>query len=579
MQFSGIENMLENATESEMENATLIPEEAGITEPQLVPLDTFIGLILAFSSCLFIGISVIFKKLALRDIEAHGGTRAVDGGYGYLRLPKWWLGISLMGLGELTNFVAYIFAPAILVTPLGVFSIVCTATLSPYFLKERLGRLGKLGCVLVLVGCIIVTLCGPKDREIASMEELQSQLLHPGFLVYASIVVLVSALFMALVPRYGHRYVLLYITICSSFGSLSVMFCKGVGLALKQTIGGSNEFTNWATWVCLVALIACLLVETIYMQRALDLFNSSLFMSVNYVLFTSLVIVASSILYTELREIGVKNIILTLLGFIVNIAALYLMHLDREDNTPPPAEEEHCENPASPQKTKAQLPGPEQNTPLLGRAPASPLAGLNLPHTMFPAKTNSCMSLISQTSLPNHASGDNHNASDIHDANNDGNTRQHTRHRKGTNPTEEAPPNNKNYNNNNNHKNNNNNHRNNPPPDLGERTQGYLCEVPLLTELRTSTKLASSTTLPDRPCDNNSITSSANRRGSYSSSISTSSSSSSKSSRSGNNNSALNINTTNGNNNNSGRLGDTNTHLEEVEDHGNITIEQQQMLV
>ncbi|KAK3876612.1 hypothetical protein Pcinc_018622 [Petrolisthes cinctipes] len=386
--------------------------------PQWVPRDTIIGLVLAFSSCFFIGISVIFKKLALRDIEAQGGTRAVDGGYGYLRMPKWWLGISLMGLGELTNFVAYIFAPAILVTPLGVFSIVCTAALSPYFLKERLGKLSILGCILVLVGCVIVTLCGPKDREIASMEELQSQLLYMGFLIYAGIVVVVSVVFMLLVPRYGHRYVLLYITICSSFGSLSVMFCKGIGLALKQTIMGVNEFTNWATWVCLVALVACLVVETIYMQRALDLFNSSVFMSVNYVLFTTLVIIASSILYTELRVIGVKNIILTFLGFIVNIVALYLLHLDKEDTTTTQTKDDSQKDlPSSSQgnnnnnnnNKKANV---EVATPLLNpRVPGSPLAGLNLPNTMFPIKSNSCMSLISQNSISHHH---NHGPTDNH---------------------------------------------------------------------------------------------------------------------------------------------------------------------
>ena len=237
-----------------------------------------------------------------------------------------------MGLGELTNFFAYIYAPAILVTPLGVFSIVCTAALSPYFLKERLKVLGRIGCVLVLVGCAIVTLCGPKDREVSTMDELQEQLLNPGFLIYASLVIIVSIVLMLLVPRYGHKYVMLYITICSSFGSLSVMFCKGVGLALKQTIAGINQFTHWATWVCLVSLIICLLIETVYMQRALDLFNSSIFMSVNYVLFTSLVIVASSILYTELRVLGWKNIILTILGFVVNITALYMLHLDKDNN-------------------------------------------------------------------------------------------------------------------------------------------------------------------------------------------------------------------------------------------------------
>lgn len=362
-----------------------------------------------------------------------------------------------MGLGELTNFVAYIFAPAILVTPLGVFSIVCTAALSPYFLKERLGKLGILGCILVLVGCVIVTLCGPKDREIASMEELQSQLLHLGFLIYASIVVVVSVVFMLLVPRYGHRYVLLYITICSSFGSLSVMFCKGIGLALKQTIMGVNEFTNWATWVCLVALVACLVVETVYMQRALDLFNSSIFMSVNYVLFTTLVIIASSILYTELRVIGVKNIILTLLGFIVNIVALYLLHLDKEDTTTShPNDDSQKDLPSSPQVNNNKMTNVEVATPLMNpRTPGSPLAGLNLPNTMmFPIKSNSCMSLISQHSISHH--------------HNHGPTDNHHLHTDDEDDRVAVDDN-----------------RNECSLHIGN-SNGCMCEVPLLSELQTS---------------------------------------------------------------------------------------------
>lgn len=50
---------------TEETNGTLL-EESSL---EWVPLDTFIGLVLAFSSCFFIGISVIYKKLALRDIE------------------------------------------------------------------------------------------------------------------------------------------------------------------------------------------------------------------------------------------------------------------------------------------------------------------------------------------------------------------------------------------------------------------------------------------------------------------------------------------------------------------------------
>lgn len=264
-------------------------------------------------------------------LQKRGLKRAVEGGYGYVRLPKWWFGICLMAAGEVVNFVAYMFAPAILVTPLGVFSIVCTASLAPYFLKERLGIMGILGCILVVVGCVIVTMCGPKDREIDTMEDLELQLQNAGFLIYAGICMVVSLVFMLLVPHFGYKYVILYIGICSSFGSLSVMFAKGLGVALKQTFGGENQFGRWATWVCLISLLVCLVVEAVYVQRALDLFDSSIFMSVNYVLYTTLVVVASSILYSELTKMGTFNIILTLMGFVVNIVALVLLNLDHRD--------------------------------------------------------------------------------------------------------------------------------------------------------------------------------------------------------------------------------------------------------
>jgi hypothetical protein len=46
------------------------------------------------------------------------------GGFTYLREPLWWVGLISMIVGEAANFVAYAFAPAILVTPLGALSII-----------------------------------------------------------------------------------------------------------------------------------------------------------------------------------------------------------------------------------------------------------------------------------------------------------------------------------------------------------------------------------------------------------------------------------------------------------------------
>ena len=91
-------------------------------------------------------------------MEKHG----FDGdGYSYLRNSTWWAGIITMVLGEIFNFAAYAFAPAILVTPLGALSVLIGAVLGSYFLDEQLGLLGKIGCAICLIGSVIIVLHAP----------------------------------------------------------------------------------------------------------------------------------------------------------------------------------------------------------------------------------------------------------------------------------------------------------------------------------------------------------------------------------------------------------------------------------
>ena len=97
-----------------------------------------IGVFLAFSSSAFIGASFVITRKALHRAAARGGKRAGEGGYTYFSEPLWWVGTLTMVVGEIANFSAYAFAPAILVTPLGAISIIISAILAHYYLAERL---------------------------------------------------------------------------------------------------------------------------------------------------------------------------------------------------------------------------------------------------------------------------------------------------------------------------------------------------------------------------------------------------------------------------------------------------------
>lgn len=88
-------------------------------------------------------------------------------------------------MGEVANFAAYAFAPAILVTPLGALSVLIGAVLGSYFLKEELGTLGKLGCAICLIGSVIIVLHAPPDKDIEDVQEILNYAIRPGNYIWS----------------------------------------------------------------------------------------------------------------------------------------------------------------------------------------------------------------------------------------------------------------------------------------------------------------------------------------------------------------------------------------------------------
>ena len=140
--------------------------------------DKWIGLALAITSTLAIGTSFVITKKGLNDAaDKHGFA---GDGYAYMKTPLWWAGIASLVLGEIANFAAYAFAPAILVTPLGALSVLIGAVLGAYFLNEELGVLGKLGCAICLIGSVVIVLHAPPDKEIKTVDEILHYAVQPG---------------------------------------------------------------------------------------------------------------------------------------------------------------------------------------------------------------------------------------------------------------------------------------------------------------------------------------------------------------------------------------------------------------
>uniref|UniRef100_H0YQT8 NIPA like domain containing 4 n=1 Tax=Taeniopygia guttata TaxID=59729 RepID=H0YQT8_TAEGU len=166
-----------------------------------------------------------------------------------------------------------------------------------------------------------------KPLPVPTAGVLSSSLPAAGFLAYAAILLaLCFLLIFYLAPRYGQSNILIYLTICSVIGAFSVSSVKGLGIAIKGFFAGQPVLQHPLTWILVVTLVASITTQINYLNKSLDIFNTSLVFPIYYVLFTTIVITTSVILFKEWVAMTVVDIIGTVCGFLTIILGVFLLH-------------------------------------------------------------------------------------------------------------------------------------------------------------------------------------------------------------------------------------------------------------
>ncbi|KAG6476207.1 hypothetical protein ZIOFF_065445 [Zingiber officinale] len=242
--------------------------------------DNIKGLVLALSSSFFIGASFIVKKKGLKKAGA-SGVRAGVGGYSYLYEPLWWVGMIAMVVGEVANFAAYAFAPAILVTPL--------------VLYLHISFYGK-DCIYLAFLAVLFVLW--------DQQQLCSMLPKSGKLNQ--------------LQKYG-------------IWQLSqVMGVKALGIALKLTFSGMNQLIYPQTWLFAIIVVSCVITQISYLNKALDTFNTAVVSPIYYVMFTSLTILASVIMFKDWDRQHPTQILTEMCGFVTILSGTFLLHRTKD---------------------------------------------------------------------------------------------------------------------------------------------------------------------------------------------------------------------------------------------------------
>ncbi|KAF1915449.1 magnesium transporter NIPA-domain-containing protein [Ampelomyces quisqualis] len=218
----------------------------------------------------------------------------------YLKSPYWWAGIILMTVGEAGNFLAYGFAPASIVSPLGVVALISNCIIAPFMLKEPFRKRDVLGVVIAVGGAVTVALSANDNNPKLGPGEIWKLINTWEFETYLGVTVGVIVLLMVASNRYGEKNILIDLGLVGLLGGYTALSTKGVASLLSYTLWHVITFPVF--YLLVAILIGTAVMQIKYVNRALQRFDATQVIPVQFVLFTLSVILGSAVLYRDFER-------------------------------------------------------------------------------------------------------------------------------------------------------------------------------------------------------------------------------------------------------------------------------------
>ncbi|KAF9407372.1 hypothetical protein BGZ94_002714, partial [Podila epigama] len=250
----------------------------------------------------------------------------------YLRSKAWWAGMTLMILGECGNFLAYGYAQASIIAPLGTVALVSNVILAPLMLREPFRSRDLGGIVIAIMGTIVVVVNSKESDTKLTPEALIAALLQTQFIVYFIICFLLTAILTSLSDTIGPDYIFIDLSIVAIFGGYTVLATKGVSSLLSLSF--YKMFTYPIAYLLVFVLVTTAVLQIRYLNKSLQRFDSTQVIPTQFVLFTTSAIIGSAILYNDFDEMDFNKGLHFLTGCCMTFLGVYFITSQRDKDVP-----------------------------------------------------------------------------------------------------------------------------------------------------------------------------------------------------------------------------------------------------
>ncbi|TVY75889.1 NIPA-like protein [Lachnellula suecica] len=277
----------------------------------------------------------------------------------YLKSPYWWGGIVLMTVGEAGNFLAYGFAPASIVSPLGVVALISNCVIAPIMLKEKFRLRDFWGVVIAVGGAVTVVLSAKNQEKKLGPHEILGAITTMEFEIYMGVTIFLIGVLIWASPRYGNKTILIDLGLVGLFGGYTALSTKGVASMLSSTLW--RALTTPVTYMLVAVLVGTAVMQVRYVNKALQRFDSTQVIPVQFVMFTLSVIIGSAILYRDFEKATAENVGKFIGGCLLTFFGVFLITSGRDRHDDEDEEEESDEEVAEQIRLADQEPTGEEN--------------------------------------------------------------------------------------------------------------------------------------------------------------------------------------------------------------------------
>lgn len=253
----------------------------------------------------------------------------------FIYVPWWWCGIVGVVGGELANLVAYGYAPASVVTPIGSIGVVTNVFITTLVLKEKFTKVNMAGVISVVAGIVLVVYYAPRAViEIKSAGIWSDVVYTMQGAVYFAVFVGGLAIMYPLSRKYGEKYVCVYIMMCAIIASLTIVCAKTFSSIFKRATdnGFETEFNSPVPYITIVVMVITAVVSTGYVNKAMMTFGNAQVVPTYFALFTTCSVASVAWVYREFDcLLDLKKSLLFMLGIVLAVSGVCLVQRSHVD--------------------------------------------------------------------------------------------------------------------------------------------------------------------------------------------------------------------------------------------------------